>query len=74
MVDLAVEQVLHLCHVAGLPERPHGLCDDGLGGHVGAAQDARMVRIRAANLVNSQVKPLFRNLRRHDGDAPRIDP
>ena len=60
--------------VARLAEDPHGLGNQRLGGHVVSLEDAGVVRIGAADLVDAQVKALLRHLRGHHERAAGAHP
>lgn len=73
-VDRSPKQLAHALLVAALTQDPHGFGNKRLGRHVVTDEDARMVEVGAADLVNAQVTALLRHLRRDDDEAPGVHP
>ena len=74
MVDGAIEELTKFSRLASLAKRPHRLGDERLAGHVVALEDARVLRIGAANLIYPEVKAFLRHLGGDHERAAGINP
>ena len=74
MIDGRVKQAGKLLVVACGAKSPHGLCNQGLGGHVATFEDTGVLGVCAPNFVNTQVEPLFGDLCGHNDGFPQADP